>query len=189
MNLQGLLDSIRGWIPRDITPSYGGQRPARFRGKRMLFSLELFFFEFVVLFLALSVAQLIGLGVYSGFIAGGLALPITLIGLALFWPKKVEGFFAHVGDLDLQPLDLTHIIEWLGRITIEGELKEPDQQPVLNKISSLQRGDPLQYSLISDKGRITLGTGSVQRVITKKKSGGKVFFSITIRRAKEDIRH
>lgn len=116
-----------------------------------------------------------GSGAYQASIAGGMAFPSLSIGLLLYMPKRVDGLYTKVAGFDFQLQQLNHIIEWLGGIVIEGEVRSEDHE-IADKISALHKGDSISYSLVTDKGKVASGNATLRRAVSKIKSDGRLFF-------------
>jgi hypothetical protein len=145
--------------------------------------LSFFILEFGVVFVALSVAQLIGWGAYSGLVAGAAGGGAGGAGSLLFARlRKVSGLYAQLADLEIQPQFLRHIVEWFGGLAVEGAVSEADREIWLDRLATIREGDSIPYSLITDRGKAISGNALVKGVTTKVKPDGRLLFAITMRR-------
>jgi hypothetical protein len=181
--LQSLERQARGWLPRDAPTSVlPVPSSRRWTFTRWQF-LSFFILEFCVVFIALSVAQLIGWGAYPGVVAGAAGGGAGMAGSLLFARLgKVTGLYAQLAELDIQPQFLRHVVEWFGGLVVEGTASEADREAWLSRLATLRKGDSISYNLITDRGRAISGNAVVKGVTTKVKSDGRLLFAVTMRR-------
>ena len=145
--------------------------------------LSFFILEFCVVFIALSIVQLVGWGAYAAGVAGGTGGGAAVAGSLLFARLgKVSGLYAQLADLEIQPQFLRHVVEWFGGLVVEGTASEADREVWVSRLATLRKGDPISYNLITDRGRAISGNAVVKGVTTKVKSDGRLLFSVTMRR-------
>jgi hypothetical protein len=181
--LHSVGTQVRGWLPKDtatsVLPVPSSRRWTFTRWQFLSLSIVEFYFVFV----ALSVAQLIGWGAYSGAVAGAAGGGGAAAGSLLFERlRKVSGLYAQLADLEIQPKFLRHVVELFGGLVVEGMAPEADREVWLSKLATLRKGDSISYNLITDRGRAISGNAVVKRVTTKVKSDGRLLFAITMRR-------
>jgi len=184
--LQSFGWQIRGWLPKDTANSVM-QVPSsrRWTFTRWQF-LSFFILEFGVVFIALTVAQLVGWEAYSGAVAGAAGGGAAGAGSLLFARlNKVSGLYAQLADLEIQPQFLRHIVEWFGGLVVEGAASEADHEVWLERLATLRKGDSISYSLITDRGKAISGNAVVKGVTTKVKPDGRLFFAITMKRERQ----
>jgi len=181
--LQSLGGQVRGWLPKDTANSVLPVPSSRRWSFTRWQFLSFFIIEFGVVFIALSVAQLIGWEAYSGAVAGaaggGAGGALSLLFARL---RKVSGLYAQLADFEIQPQFLRHIVEWFGGLVVEGATSEADREVWLDRLATLRKGDSISCNLITDRGRAISGNAAVKRVTTKVKSDGRLLFAITMRR-------
>jgi hypothetical protein len=134
-------------------------------------------------FVALSVAQLIGWGAYPGVVAGAAGGGGAAAGSLLFAKLgRVSGLYARLADLDIQPQFLRHVVEtWFGGLVVEGAVPEADRGKIQDGLAILRKGGSISYSLILDRGKAISGNAIVKGVTTKVKPDGRLFFTVTMR--------
>jgi hypothetical protein len=90
---------VFGWLPRDPgATSSPGERAPMGRARRLA---SFFVFEFLVVFVVLTVLQLVGLENYSGFIAGAAGgIAAAAAGVLFQRPAKRRGSPTQVAGLD-----------------------------------------------------------------------------------------
>ncbi|MGD0477552.1 MAG: hypothetical protein ABSB29_05230 [Nitrososphaerales archaeon] len=181
--LEALERQIRGWLPKDdATSVLPVPSSRRWTFTRWQF-LSLFALESSFVFIALSVAQLIGWGAYPAAVAGAAGGGGALAGSLLFARlSKVSGLYAQIAGFEIQPPYLTHVIDWFGGLVVEGAASEADREVWLSRLAIIRKGDPISYSLITDRGRAISGNAVVKGVTTKVKPDGRLLFAITMRR-------
>jgi hypothetical protein len=134
-------------------------------------------------FVALSVAQLIGWGAYPGVVAGVAGGAGAAAGSLLFARlSRVSGLYARLADLEIQPQFLRHVVELFRGLVVEGMASEADREVWLSRLATLRKGDSISYSLITDRGRAISGNAVVKGVTTKVKSDGRLLFAVKMRR-------
>lgn len=182
--LLSLERQVRGWLPKDdATSVLPVPSSRRWTFTRWQF-LSLFALESSFVFIALSVAQLIGWGAYPAAVAGAAGGGGAVAGSLLFAKlSKVSGLYAQIAGFEIQPPYLTHVIDyWFGGLVVEGAASEADREVWLSRLGIIRKGDSISYSLITDRGRAISGNAVVKRVTTKMKPDGRLFFAITMRR-------
>jgi hypothetical protein len=134
-------------------------------------------------FIALSIAQVIGWGAYPGVVAGVAGGGGAAAGSLLFARLgRVDGLYARLADLDIQSQFLRHVVEWFGGLVVDGTASEADREVWLSRLATLRKGDSISYNLITDRGRAISGNAVVKGVTTKVKPDGRLFFTVTMRR-------
>ena len=180
-----LLEKIGfGWLPKEPRAISGpsGKHPMS-RTRRLA---SFFAFEFLVVFVSVSVFQLAGLGSYPGFVAGAVAPIGGALGSILFMrPKGVE-LRAEVAGLDIPTRQLDHVIDhWLVGLIVEGTASDADLKESQDRFAVLQKGDTVSYNMVTDEGKAVTGSASIKRVAMRAKSGGRLKFEVRMRRIRE----
>jgi hypothetical protein len=108
------------------------------------------------------------------------------VGSALFLRSgNAGGSHAQVAGFEIQPQLLKHVIDLFGGlVVVEGAATSMDRQVILERLTTLRKGETISYSLITDRGKAIAGSAVVKEVTTKVRSDGRLFFAITMRRGR-----
>ena len=172
---------VFGWLPTEPgTASSPSERQPMSRTARLA---SFFVFEFLVVFISLSVFQLSGLGSYPGFVAGAIAPVVGGVGSVLFLKPKRGDLHAGVAGFEIPALQLDHVIDHrLVGLIVEGTASDADRNKMQDRLSALKKGDTVSYNLTTDSGKAITGSASIRRVVTRAKSNGRLRFEIRMRR-------
>ena len=172
---------VFGWLPRE--PSTGSSPSKKQPMNRTARLTSFFVFEFVVVFISLSVSQLAGLGSYPGFVAGAVAPVAAGVGSVLFLKPRRGELHAEVAGIEIPAQQLDHVIDHrLIGLIVEGTALEADRNEMQDRLSALRKGDTVSYSLTTDNRKAITGSASIRTVMTRPKSNGRLRFSIRMRR-------
>ena len=162
---------VFGWLPTEPgTASSPSERQPMSRTARLA---SFFVFEFLVVFISLSVFQLSGLGSYPGFVAGAIAPVVGGVGSVLFLKPKRGDLHAGVAGFEIPALQLDHVIDHrLVGLIVEGTASDADRNKMQDRLSALKKGDTVSYNLTTDDRKAITGSASIRRVVTRAKSYG-----------------
>lgn len=172
---------VFGWLPREPGAASGPSKkpPMSLTGRLASF----FAFEFLVVFVSLSVFELAGLGSYPGIVAGAVAPVAAGVGSVLFLKPKRGELRAEVAGLEIPARQLDHVIDsWLLGLIVEGTASEAGRKESQDRLAALRKGDAVSYNLITDNGKAITGSASIRRVVIRAKSDGRLRFELRMRR-------